>query len=145
MTLVCLTSQTNFTAGAATRSTCFSPPEDVARTTPTERSIGFARAPRPYLLVDEVHHCRVEEGGYIAELPMFGDVLQEAPHDLAATGFGQVGRQDDLPGFGDGPYDLGHVRPQRVHQRATFVLLVGHLALDRDEGHDRLSGGVVAG
>jgi hypothetical protein len=46
MALVCLTSQTTSTAGAATRSTCFSPPEDVARTTPTERSIGFARAPR---------------------------------------------------------------------------------------------------
>src|SRR5262245_52071947 len=43
-----------------------------------------------------VDHGRVGERRRVPERAVLGHVAQQAPHDLAAAGLGQLGREDDV-------------------------------------------------
>src|SRR3954454_11052704 len=49
-------------------------------------------------LVDD---AGVGEGGRVAEIAALGHIAQQAPHDLAAAGLGQIVGEDDRLGPGD--------------------------------------------
>src|SRR6185503_3045201 len=62
-----------------------------------------------HLLREEVHHGRVAQGGHVAERAALGHVAQEAAHDLARAGLGQVVGPDDPLGPGELADALGDV------------------------------------
>ena len=47
-------------------------------------------------------HSRIGQGGRVTEGAALGDVAQEAAHDLARAGLGEVGREEDVVGTGEG-------------------------------------------
>src|SRR3712207_5691453 len=51
---------------------------------------------RGQLLLDHVHHRRVGQRRHVAELAVLGDVAQEAAHDLARAGLGELLHDHDL-------------------------------------------------
>src|SRR5215212_4075457 len=63
-------------------------------------------------LLDLLDHGRVGERGRVAELALFGDVAQQAAHDLAAPRLRELRREDDVRGLGDRPDLLADVVAQ---------------------------------
>src|SRR5699024_9354232 len=55
------------------------------------------------LLGDHVHERGVGEGRGVPHVPVLGDVSQQASHDLAGAGLGQLGHSQQAGGFGDRP------------------------------------------
>ena len=82
----------------------------VARLTATLAS----RLLRLVLVLQPAHHRRIRQGRRVTQRPSLGDVLEQPPHDLAAPGLGQVGREEDVVRPGDRPDLLGHVRLELV-------------------------------
>ena len=72
---------------------------------------------------DQVHHRRVGQRGDVAELAVLGDVPQQAAHDLAGPGLGQLGDDQDLARLGDrrrSPWRRGCAAPgRRVAARSS--------------------------
>ena len=64
------------------------------------------------LLLQRGHDGRIGERGHVAEGAAFGDVAEEAAHDLAGAGLRQVDGDEDLLRPGDGADLLGDVRLQ---------------------------------
>src|SRR5438309_11606952 len=79
-------------------------------------------------------HRRVGEGRGVAERPVLGHVAEQAPHDLARTGLGQLRREDDVGRGGELADHLSDVLPQLLEHRRRPLFA----ALERDEGDDRL-------
>ena len=74
------------------------------------------------VVLDQVHHRGVGQGGDVAELAVLGDVAEQPAHDLAGAGLGQLLDDHDLPRPGDRADLLGHVglrarRPRRDRRR----------------------------
>ena len=61
---------------------------------------------------DEIHHRGVLQRRHIAQRSVLGDVAQQAPHDLAGAGLGQLRDEHDLPWLGDRSERLGDVFAQ---------------------------------
>ena len=76
-----------------------------------------------HVLLDGVDHGRVEQGGDVAQRAVVGHVAQEAPHDLAAAGLGQLGREQDLARLGDRADLARHVVAQLADQRLARLAL----------------------
>src|SRR4051812_20084157 len=55
----------------------------------------------PHLLVDVLHHRRVAEGGDVADLAALAYVTEQAAHDLAGAGLGEIIGPDDSLRAGD--------------------------------------------
>jgi hypothetical protein len=87
-----------------------------------------------------------EESASVVASPVaaLGDVAQQAAHDLAGAGLGQLGHDHDRLGLGDRTDLLGHVVAQVLDDARVVVGGVGVRAQD-DEGHDGLTGGLVVG
>src|SRR5436190_21581176 len=64
-----------------------------------EGSVLLAGAGGP--LGDVVDHRRVGQRGDVAEMAALGHVLEQATHDLARAGLGQIGGEDDRGRPGD--------------------------------------------
>src|SRR3712207_4242608 len=93
------------------------------------------------LLLDLLDHPCVGQGGGVAEVAALGHVAEEAAHDLAATGLGEVVRDDDGLRAGDLADALGHVLTEGLAE-----LLVGlGLGPQDDVGDDGLAGVLVLG
>ena len=67
---------------------------------------------------DLVHHRGIGQRRGVAEVAALGHVAQQPAHDLAAAGLGQVGREDDRLGPGDGA-DLGRPRACAAPRRGA--------------------------
>ena len=81
----------------------------------------------------------VGQRGGVAEVAALGDVAQQAAHDLAAAGLGQVGGEVDRLRLGDRA-DLGGRRGRAARRSSTSLA-----AAQGDVGDDRLAGGGVVG
>src|SRR5919107_736621 len=69
------------------------------------------------LLLQGVDDARVGEGGGIAQVVLaLGNTPENAAHDLAAPGLGQVVDGDDLIGARRGSYLLSHLVPELLHE-----------------------------
>src|SRR5665647_315941 len=100
----------------------------------------FSKRPHPLplyrlvLILQHRHHCRIRERGRVAECAALGDVAQEAAHDLARAGLGEIGAEDDVVGLRDCA-DLA----RDVVAELLIELGGGLLPLaQRDDGGDRL-------
>ena len=63
-----------------------------------------------------VHHIGVGQSRGVAQGAALGNVAQQAPHDLAAAGLGEVGREDDVFGPSYGADLLGDVLLEFLYQ-----------------------------
>jgi hypothetical protein len=63
----------------------------------------------------------VGQRGDVAELAPLGDVDEQPPHDLAAAGLRQLGRQHDLARLGDRADLLGDVVAQLLQEGVVGV------------------------
>jgi hypothetical protein len=84
----------------------------------------------------------LQRAGVLGDGFALGDAAQQAAHDLAAAGLGQVVAEADVLGLGDGADLLGHPVAQLVGDLLGFVA-GGARALEHHEGADGLAGGVV--
>ena len=99
------------------------------------KSNGTSFLRRAGVLADGLDDGRVGEGRRVAEGPALGDVAQQAAHDLARAGLGQVRHEHQELRPGDRADDVGDVLAQLDGQRVGR-LLVG---LEDDEREDRLA------
>ena len=89
----------------------------------------------PALGADRLDHVRVGKRRRIAKSALFGDVAQQAAHDLARAGLGQVGGKEEELRLRDRPDDLGDVTAQLF----PSALLGSCSAAKDDVGEDRLA------
>eukprot|EP01136_Pigoraptor_vietnamica_P034612 Opistho-1_new@98791 len=80
--------------------------------------------------------------GVLRDALALGHRTQQAPHDLARAGLGQVVAEADVLGLGDRTDLLGHMVAQLLGDGLGLVAR-GAGALEHDEGADRLARGVV--
>ena len=78
----------------------------------------------------------VGERGGVAELAALGDVAEESAHDLAGAGLRQVVGEDDRLR----PADLADLGGDVLAQLGADLVGALGVALERDEGDDRLAG-----
>src|SRR5262249_33261412 len=81
------------------------------------------------------NHRRIGQRRSIPERLALGDVPQEAPHDFARPGLGQIVRPDQVVWSGEGADLLGDVGLDLVHQRLGALRAV----LEGDKGGDGLT------
>src|ERR671924_497102 len=79
---------------------------------PTSILLGLGGGP----VADLLDHRRVGERGRVAELASLGHVTQQAPHDLARAGLGQLVGEDDGLGPRSRADLAGHVAAQLLPQ-----------------------------
>ena len=64
------------------------------------------------LILEPGDHCRIREGGRVAQRLALRNVAEEPPHDLAASGLGEVGGENEVVGTRKGPDDdENHTKP----------------------------------
>ena len=96
-----------------------------------------------HLGADHAHDGGVGERGGVSDLAALGDVAEEAAHDLARAGLGELADDVDIAGTGDRADLLSDPGAQFVAQTLDGVLFQV-AALDDDESDDRLAGGAVS-
>jgi hypothetical protein len=99
----------------------------------TAQSCGLLALGDPGL--ELLHDRGVAQGGDVAELAALGDVAQQAAHDLARAGLGQVVGPDDALRAGQLADALGDVLAQLVDHRVVADVV----ALERHERRDALA------
>ena len=105
-TTLALMHGSSFRGDGATQLRAARPPDTRHRCAGERRRLTTAASP-PLLvggrcsLLQLVDHRGVGERGGVAEVATLGDVAQQAAHDLAAAGLGQVGREVDRLRLGE--------------------------------------------
>src|SRR5699024_7558137 len=94
------------------------------------------------LFGDHVHDRGVGEGRGVPHVPVLGDVPQQASHDLAGAGLGQLGHSQQAGGFGDRAEGATEVVTQLLEEFVGNTLLA---PTEDDEADDRLACDLVGG